>query len=239
MTYYKTINGKRYDRTLMEKADELTRGRGDGRLSLDDAGTLLKATEDSGLITTTEVRTLRYILDHFPLTEKAHEWLWSQLRRQTPTQRSIRSVLLEIFGFDRMTWNIDDDVVEEHSALYENITSFPAALREMIDDFINGMESSTSVRDVISRESGVDLEDQEAITARAKALINKGVIFLFPPDYLERIREGEIDFKYPPFVHRVEEYWPFGLRLPDLKKYFFIGFVNRRDWWDVYHTGYR
>ena len=36
MSYYKTIRGVKYDRELIETADELITGVGDGRISKDD-----------------------------------------------------------------------------------------------------------------------------------------------------------------------------------------------------------
>ena len=239
MSYYKTINGKRFDRSLLEKAESLVEGQGDGRISLEDAQRLFEATKDNNFITPNEVRTLRYILDHFTMTDKAHGWLWDKLRQQTPIQRAIQSVISEIFNFNEIRWYIEEADVEEHSEKYDNQTSFPLALREMLDEFINGMESSSSLRDVVSHKFGVDLDDNDAITEKVKAVLNSGTVYLFPTDYLDRIRAGELDFKYPPFVHRVEEYWPFGLRLSRLRDHYFIGFVSRTYWWDVYHTGYQ
>lgn len=239
MTYYKTINGKRYDRQLLEQAGTLVQGRGDGRISLDDAKTLFQATEADGMITTTEIRTLRYILDHYSLTAPAHEWLWEALRRQSPLQRNIRSILREVFRIPAMQWRIEDADVEEHGNLYDGATSFPVALREIIDEFIHGVESNASLRDIVSQRRGIAPDDDEALTDEVLDVLGKSTLFLFPIDYLDQIRRGAIDFKYPPFTHRVEEYWPFGLRVPALRNYYFIGFVNRNDWWDVYHTGYK
>lgn len=239
MTYYKTINGKRYDRALLEKAEELTKGKGDGRISIDDARLLMEATKDDGLITTTEVRTLRHILDHFLLTDKAHKWLWEQLLHQTPTQRSIASILNEVFGLKKMKWSISDDDVEKHTTTYDGITSFPVALREMVDEFINGLESSTSLRDVICLEYGISPSDEKNCDDKIREVLDNGTLYLFPTDYLDLIRSGQLSFKYPPFTHRVHRYWPFGLTSKGLKDYYFIGFVNRKNWWDVYHTGYK
>lgn len=239
MTYYKTINGKRYDRQLLEKAQELTQGRGDGRISTEDARQLFSATKDNGMITTTEVRTLRHILDHFPLTDKAHRWLWEKLKTQTPIQRSVSSIFHEVFQLKKIKWRIEDDHVENHTQLYDGLTSFPVALREMLDEFINGMESSTSLRDIASLELELDFDNDHTVSGKIREIMDKGTLYLFPTDYLDRIRRQEINFKYPPFTHRVKDYWPFGLRLPDLKGYYFIGFVSRKNWWDVYHTGYK
>jgi len=239
MTYYKTINGKRYDRSLLEKAQELIQGQGDGRISQQDARQLFTETKDNGMITTTEVRTLRYILDHFPLTDKAHRWLWDRLKTQTPIQRSVSSIFREVFQLEKIKWEIQDDYVDYHTRVYDGITSFPVALREMLDEFINGMESSASLRDIASTELGLDIDNNKHTTTRIREIIDQGTLYFFPTDYLDRIRRREIDFKYPPFTHRVGDYWPFGLRMPDLKDYYFIGFVSRKNWWDVYHTGYK
>ena len=37
MAYYKTIDGKKYDAELIEAAEKAVAGRGDGRISMDDA----------------------------------------------------------------------------------------------------------------------------------------------------------------------------------------------------------
>ena len=41
MSYYKTIDGNKYDGGLIDLADKLTQGQGDGRLSKADAEQLL------------------------------------------------------------------------------------------------------------------------------------------------------------------------------------------------------
>ena len=75
MTYYKIIKGVRYDRKLIELAQELTEGKGDGRLSLKDVQQLHEATLDGRGTTTVEFRTLGYILTAFKVTDKAADWL--------------------------------------------------------------------------------------------------------------------------------------------------------------------
>ena len=46
MAYYKIIDGKKYDAELIELAEKLTSGNGDGRLSKADAEQLLEAVKD-------------------------------------------------------------------------------------------------------------------------------------------------------------------------------------------------
>lgn len=46
MSYYKTIDGVKYDVELIELADKLTAGGGDGSISKDDAAQILDALKD-------------------------------------------------------------------------------------------------------------------------------------------------------------------------------------------------
>ena len=46
-SYYLVIRGKKYDRRMVELADGLTSGRGDGRISINDAKNLLRLVKDS------------------------------------------------------------------------------------------------------------------------------------------------------------------------------------------------
>lgn len=66
-TYYKYIDGKRYDRALLDLADKLVKNTRDGRISIDDAITLFNSLSDSSKVTETEKNTLKYILDNYKL----------------------------------------------------------------------------------------------------------------------------------------------------------------------------
>ncbi|HIL14546.1 MAG TPA: cell envelope biogenesis protein OmpA, partial [Deltaproteobacteria bacterium] len=59
-SYYKTIHGVRYDRSLLEAADERIAGQGDGRISEQDAKELVELSKDGGRVTETELRTLKH-----------------------------------------------------------------------------------------------------------------------------------------------------------------------------------
>lgn len=78
--YYKTIKGKRYDRSLLDLADSLTTGGGDGRISLQDAKTLFKKVTDGSTYTDTEKATMQYIRDNYRFTESADKWFRAEIR---------------------------------------------------------------------------------------------------------------------------------------------------------------
>jgi LysM repeat protein len=78
-SYYKKINGKNYDRAMLEVADKGIQGQGDGRISLTDAKIIIKKAKDGGRITDIELRTLNYILEKYRFTEPALKYVEESL----------------------------------------------------------------------------------------------------------------------------------------------------------------
>ena len=74
-SYYKTINGERYDRSLLLLAENLIKGRGDGRISEDDMKKLVISTFDGNRITDCEKSTLKFITTEFNTTDNAKSYL--------------------------------------------------------------------------------------------------------------------------------------------------------------------
>jgi FtsZ-binding cell division protein ZapB len=78
-SYYKTIQGVRYDRALLEVAEDRIHGQGDGRISKKDAEEIVESSKDGGRITETELRTLKYISENYHFTSKAAAWFAGKL----------------------------------------------------------------------------------------------------------------------------------------------------------------
>lgn len=93
MSYYKSIEGVKYDSGLLDKADALTSGRGDGRISEQDAEALLKNAMDGGKITRIERRTLEFILLNYKCTDNAIEYLEGHLYRLVENAKYDRVLL--------------------------------------------------------------------------------------------------------------------------------------------------
>ena len=81
MTYYKTIDGKKYDGEVIDLADKLTAGRGDGRISKDDAAQLLDAVKDGDAYTDIEKDTMAYVREKYKWTDEADEWFRAEVRK--------------------------------------------------------------------------------------------------------------------------------------------------------------
>jgi len=86
-TYYRKIKGKNYDRRLLELADASTSGKGDGRISLNDARAIFRAIKDSDAYTDIEKRTVQYIRDNYKFTDEADKWFRSEVRSWAATKK--------------------------------------------------------------------------------------------------------------------------------------------------------
>lgn len=86
MAYYKTIDGKKYDGELLELAEKLTSGSGDGRLSKDDAEKLLAAVKDGNSYTDIEKDTMAYVRENYKWTDAADEWFRDEIRKWAATK---------------------------------------------------------------------------------------------------------------------------------------------------------
>ena len=81
MGYYKTIDGKKYDGELIELAEKLTSGAGDGRISKADAEKILEAVKDGDSYTDTEKDTISYLRENFKWTDASDEWFRTEIRK--------------------------------------------------------------------------------------------------------------------------------------------------------------
>jgi len=86
MSYYRVIDGEKYDDELLKAAEEAVAGRGDGRISIEDAKALLEKVMDGNSYTDIEKATVSYIRDNFKWTEEADNWFRTEIRRWAATK---------------------------------------------------------------------------------------------------------------------------------------------------------
>ena len=85
-SYYKTIDGKNYDREMLEIADEAVAGAGDGRISVEDAQKLLGAVKDANKYTDIEKATMKYIRENYKFTYAADQWFRKEIQKWAATK---------------------------------------------------------------------------------------------------------------------------------------------------------
>ncbi|MEM7181574.1 MAG: OmpA family protein [Spirochaetota bacterium] len=74
-SYYKTIKGKKYDRELLELAEERSKSHTSGKLTINDSKELIESALDGNIYTEIEQATILYILENFPFTPAAKDKL--------------------------------------------------------------------------------------------------------------------------------------------------------------------
>jgi len=87
-SYYKKIDGKSYDKAMLDMASRSVEGKGDGRISLADARNMIKLIKDGGKITDIEKRTLNYILENYKFTETALKHVEKSLSDTMPSDHN-------------------------------------------------------------------------------------------------------------------------------------------------------
>jgi uncharacterized tellurite resistance protein B-like protein len=76
---FRLENDVHYDKVLIDGAELAIEGRGDGRVSLDDAELIWRMVESDGKITHVERRTIEYIIERYKCTEPATAFLQGKL----------------------------------------------------------------------------------------------------------------------------------------------------------------
>ena len=79
--YYIEIDGVKCDRKLIELADDAVAGKGDGRISVDDAKVLFDAVRDGNTYTDVEKATIQYIHKNYKFTAKADDRFRTEIRK--------------------------------------------------------------------------------------------------------------------------------------------------------------
>lgn len=80
-SYYIVIRGKKYDRRMIELANGLTKGKGDGRISVNDAKNLLRVVKDSNSYSAIEKATMEYIRKRYKFTKEGDEYFRGEIRK--------------------------------------------------------------------------------------------------------------------------------------------------------------
>ena len=243
-SYYGVINGVRYDRGLLETAESLVEGSGDGRISFEDATKLWDSVMDGEEITATELDTLQYIREHFKLTDKAAEWLDGQLDElELESLEEIIAIILEDeFDLPELEFFADEDEIYSQSQL-ENVIDFDDALRIALTCFLEDGHDLESPRNVVAQSHNIypdsypDKEEYEvALTAKLREYFQEAVIDLVPLEMPED--EEEWDFSPPQNGEPVAENWIFHLYIPDLSDHSYWAVISRKDEKLPYNYGF-
>ena len=152
-SYYKKIQGVRYDRALLESAEERIKGQGDGRISDQDINEIIDLSKDGNKVTLTELRTIKYIRDHFRVTEKAQKTL-SDFIIQIETSKSVpkekKDLIITSEDLDlEETDNGDlkeEVILDQEVPLIEQKIDNEILISEKIEEEVLSKKNSTNIK---------------------------------------------------------------------------------------------
>ncbi len=220
MSYYRIIDGHKYDRQLLELADELVGRRGDGRISNDDARQIARALCDGDSITEIERATADYILREYNWTDSAEAWFRNNgpLLDETILNGEINAIRRE-YGLWRMAFRIDPRVVETMNCRFPGTVSFYEALRAAVVNLLTEDKRDSpfyEVRNLVEFVFEINPEDlkdpakyNNLVTGLLKERMNAGYLQLVP--IFEEIPDEETEIPGPDNDATTAENWIFFL----------------------------
>lgn len=223
-SYYRIIDGQRFDRALLELAESLTQGRGDGRVSEGDARTIFAKALDGRRITVVELRTLEYIKANFRLTNAATDYLQRQFGPEDEAfQRAVRGLLREELGLPNLLVDFELAEVRRQVALAEG-PAFLDILRAAISALYFEGRSPISFSGIVTWLTGFD--DPNAPNPPVpsmRAFLDQGRLRLLPLDFRDR---DDLPIAPPTREINLENDWYFVLEIP-LPRWRFLRFFVR------------
>merc|ERR1719331_2479070 len=81
-SYYEQIDGMKLDAKVVEVCREAVKGRGDGRVSVEDCKKVVESVLDGGKMTQAERWTVRYCLTEFNWTGAAVDHLHEVIKKE-------------------------------------------------------------------------------------------------------------------------------------------------------------
>ncbi|MEL6357852.1 MAG: hypothetical protein AAFQ37_13070 [Bacteroidota bacterium] len=229
-SYYRIINGISYDRALLESAEALIQGRGDGRISVADAKTLWEQTLDGPGTTPREHKTLSYILHTFHLTDSAREYLAEKVQ-PTVNYPSIIQQMATEFGAERLRFMgfTDEEILKQENILGDR-NDFVSALREFFEMlYTPNYENESPYSLVLNAHELFPGEVDNAhqlIVAKLKEYLTDATLWLVP---LERQPDENADEDFEPAENGEQptDNWIFHLYLNQLSDHLYWAIIPR------------
>jgi hypothetical protein len=239
MTYYKTIDGIRYDASLLTAADDYTKGRGESQLSLDEIKIIFSIASDARKITETEWRTLRYINRTYRLTAPAKAWLAERLdntNELAAIEKTMERIVRREFGLKGVSWIVPPDLLREQQQYSQNNVDFEQALRGALKAFLRrGLNQLSLAVTTLRFLNDQELTDQKKKERLIRTFMERGSTLFLVPERIEDRQKLQFDL---PSDLNTQIFWHIGLRVLNLSPVLFMSYVLRENPSDPFNRGY-
>jgi len=217
MSYYQYIDGKRYDRQLIELAKQLAPNTAE--ITLELARELYTSVLDGRGITPTERATIAYLLSSYPWTEEAQTWITNQpglnLEAKPPFSEAIATILAK-HDVPQLAIRAPKALIAEMNCRFPSEIPFIEALELAVYTILNDESNRNSPRAVVMDilqtypfQFADYKEFDQIIRTDLTRRMNEGYLQLLP--VWEEIPEDERDFNYPDNREASADYWIFYL----------------------------
>lgn len=240
MSYYKIIDGVKYDRKMIEVAETALAVHPGNLMEVFDAVAIWEAAIDGGIVTETEQRTLSYLRKTYQWTEAAQAWIQRKLEPENTQEFEdhIRTLISEKHGISAIQWIIDEKEVTLQEEKFSGKVPFFKALDKIMDSYLEDLESGTGTVKASVQEVHQLFPDTfpskrawaDALAHQLRSYLEDAYLYIHrysgtSPDTPSE--SMEFTYESPPGNELLEEFWIFGLCLPTFSDHIFWGLVDR------------
>jgi len=234
-SYYKIINGERYDRKLLEFAKKLVTQTENGALDQEDAERIQYYASDGYGRTKTEEFTLQYISEIFPFTEEALTWFREQIKLSPITLQDRIRNKVRYEGLTGLEVVAENDEVNRQKALPDQKIDFMHALDRALLTIRNQEEGGETPRALVrevhqlypkEESEGRSWAIEMALSGLLDRYLRSGILQLLSLfDTIDP--EEDLDFNPPEEGENTRENWIFSLYLPTLSDHIYWAIIGR------------
>lgn len=239
MGYYQFMDGKKYDRNLLDAASALLEGKSVGKFTIRDAERIYGAFLSDKKLTATERRTLHYLIHNQPWNAHAKKWLVNELEAVPVTSIELAEYILEEeFGLHHLKLQINPVHLQEQKSMVNNIVLFEEALRMALNSFFNDGSHQNSIVKIIADLYDIPLVKEGEFRALLESILRdhlKHATLTLIPQLLEGHQETV--YYFPTEGELVRRNWVFGLSLHDIPSWYFWSIIDREGKQASYNYG--
>ena len=239
MSYFTFIDGKKYDRSLLQAVRALIDGKNGRGIEMPDAERIRHYyLAGSSLLTAAQRRSLYYIADHSEGTLNAKNWLRDEVEAKPVSwQEKIEEIVEEEFSLYHLNLNFHPEILARQLQK-SNAVGLEGALRKALQSFLLYAGREDSLRNFVQGmygfESGIAVGGDDGILDSVlRDHLNHAELALVPevdlagemPDYHRSPARGEA----------VRSNWVFGLLLHDVSDRYFWAVIDRSNLQDPYN----
>ena len=184
-SYYKVIDGEKYDRELLEKAEEISTIQDNGKINIEGANKLWKYALDNDKVTKIEIKTLEYIYNNMDCTDKAKNFLKKQILKNDKIKIKETEKKDEIEEKDIVEIEGEEDEVEFDEDVDEDV--------EIAEEEGDEKEDIESDEDFQRRIKTMSKKERKKAEKDRKKLLKE----------IEREKKGDVIWRYFPLQAKV------------------------------------